>query len=347
MGSRCSVLRSRCVTRRRSTPTTGVRRSARSRSPLLPAVGLHLALGLPDGSLHTTARRVTALRRLRGVGRARRRISSTSAPTSRSTPVVIVSAVFALVAVVGFFARCRPRAARTNVRDCSGSRGRSSSRARSPSWSPCCTSWCRGPKRSAASRRRPRCSSRCRWRSERRSASRCASTASSCTPSRWPGSRPWWRRATCSSSSVSAGRRRVTSRRCSGCRCSRPRLPRCCGSRSASGSPTSPRVASTASATRPTRCCARSGAGSRAALPLDELLLQLAESLKKTMALAVAEVWTRGDRRPRACGVGARARHRDASRSARKRSRSSRRAGVSGVAWAKIWLPASSTATTT
>src|SRR4029078_8428385 len=30
------------------------------------------------------------------------------------------------------------------------------------------------------------------------------------------------------------------------------------------------------------------------ALPLDELLLQLAESLKKTMLLSVAEVWTRG-----------------------------------------------------
>ena len=30
------------------------------------------------------------------------------------------------------------------------------------------------------------------------------------------------------------------------------------------------------------------------ALPLDELLLQLAESLKKTMSLSVAEVWTRG-----------------------------------------------------
>ena len=30
------------------------------------------------------------------------------------------------------------------------------------------------------------------------------------------------------------------------------------------------------------------------ALPLDELLMQLAESLKKTMSLSVAEVWTRG-----------------------------------------------------
>ena len=46
------------------------------------------------------------------------------------------------------------------------------------------------------------------------------------------------------------------------------------------------------------------------ALPLDELLLQLAESLKATMNLEVAEVWTRGCRRHRARGVGARPRAR-------------------------------------
>ena len=76
------------------------------------------------------------------------------------------------------------------------------------------------------------------------------------------------------------------------------------------------------------------------ALPLDELLLQLAESLKKTMSLERR----RGvdARRPaaRARGVGARPRARRASRSARRRSRSIARAGVSGAAWARIWLPA-------
>ena len=46
------------------------------------------------------------------------------------------------------------------------------------------------------------------------------------------------------------------------------------------------------------------------ALPLDELLLQLAESLKATMNLEVAEVWTRGVGRSRARGVGARPRSR-------------------------------------
>ena len=228
---------------------------------LLPAVGLHMALGLPDGSLRSTRVSRHRVARLRRVGRARhpsprraarrpdhaRRDRVRCVRTRRRRRVLRRGAV--------------PHAARTNVRGCSGSRGRSSSRERSPSWSPCCTSWCRGPRRCAASRRRPRCSSLCRWRSARPSASRCASTASSCTRSRWPGSRPWWRRATCSSSWVSVARRRVTSRRCSGCRCSRLRLPRCCGSPSGSGSPTSRRVACTASATRPTRCCARSGAG--------------------------------------------------------------------------------------
>ncbi len=75
------------------------------------------------------------------------------------------------------------------------------------------------------------------------------------------------------------------------------------------------------------------------ALPLDELLLQLAESLKKTMALAVAEVWTRGtggleravsvpERGPGRIAIGA------------EEEPVIARAGVSGVAWAKIWLPA-------
>jgi signal transduction histidine kinase len=75
------------------------------------------------------------------------------------------------------------------------------------------------------------------------------------------------------------------------------------------------------------------------ALPLDELLLQLAESLKKTMSLSVAEVWTRGatghlersvsvpDRGPASMTLGA------------EEETVVARAGVSGVAWATIWLP--------
>jgi len=75
------------------------------------------------------------------------------------------------------------------------------------------------------------------------------------------------------------------------------------------------------------------------ALPLDELLLQLAESLKKTMALEVAEVWTRTagrleravsvpDRGPASITLGS------------EEETVVARAGVSGPAWARVWLPA-------
>jgi signal transduction histidine kinase len=75
------------------------------------------------------------------------------------------------------------------------------------------------------------------------------------------------------------------------------------------------------------------------ALPLDELLLQLAESLKKTMLLSVAEVWTRGvgglERAVSVPEVGP-------ARIAVGPEEESvvARAGVSGSAWARIWLPA-------
>ena len=76
------------------------------------------------------------------------------------------------------------------------------------------------------------------------------------------------------------------------------------------------------------------------ALPLDELLLQLAESLKKTMSLSVAEVWTRGvgGQLERAVSVP----DRGASHLALGSEEETvvARAGVSGVAWARIWLPA-------
>jgi signal transduction histidine kinase len=76
------------------------------------------------------------------------------------------------------------------------------------------------------------------------------------------------------------------------------------------------------------------------ALPLDELLLQLAESLKKTMLLSVAEVWTRGSTGglERAvsvpeCGPGR-------ITIGPEEETVVARAGVSGAAWASIWLPA-------
>jgi signal transduction histidine kinase len=74
------------------------------------------------------------------------------------------------------------------------------------------------------------------------------------------------------------------------------------------------------------------------AIPLDELLLQLAESLRRTLALSAAEVWT---------GSGG-VLERSVSDPERGRAKVSlgeaempvvARAGVSGNAWIAIWLP--------
>jgi signal transduction histidine kinase len=73
------------------------------------------------------------------------------------------------------------------------------------------------------------------------------------------------------------------------------------------------------------------------AIPMDELLLQLAESLRKTMVLHTAEVWTGSaerlervvsvpERGPATLALGA------------KETPVVSRAGVSGPAWAKVWL---------
>lgn len=75
------------------------------------------------------------------------------------------------------------------------------------------------------------------------------------------------------------------------------------------------------------------------ALPLDELLLQLAESLKATMNLEIAEVWTKGagrleravsvpDRGPAVIKLGP------------EEETVVAHAGVSGPGWAQVWLPA-------
>ncbi|HEX2738201.1 MAG TPA: histidine kinase, partial [Acidimicrobiia bacterium] len=76
------------------------------------------------------------------------------------------------------------------------------------------------------------------------------------------------------------------------------------------------------------------------ALPLDELLLQLAESLKATMSLDVAEIWTRGERGlERAVSVP------DRGPAAIPIATDEEvvviaRAVVSGPAWAQVWMPA-------
>ena len=75
------------------------------------------------------------------------------------------------------------------------------------------------------------------------------------------------------------------------------------------------------------------------AIPLDELLLQLAESLRKTMALTSAEVYTgSGDVLERAVSVPD-AGPRSILVTPRERPVVTR-AGVSGSAWATVWLPA-------
>ena len=75
------------------------------------------------------------------------------------------------------------------------------------------------------------------------------------------------------------------------------------------------------------------------AIPMDELLLQLAESLRKTMALTSAEVYTgSGDVLERAVSVPD-AGPRSIVVTPRERPVITR-AGVSGSAWATVWLPA-------
>ena len=82
------------------------------------------------------------------------------------------------------------------------------------------------------------------------------------------------------------------------------------------------------------------GARMSRAIPLDELLLQLAESLKKTMQLAAAEVWTGTDGvLERAVSVPDRGPPR--IRLGRRRGRRSSRArACPGNAWVQVWLPA-------
>ena len=74
------------------------------------------------------------------------------------------------------------------------------------------------------------------------------------------------------------------------------------------------------------------------AIPLDELLLQLAESLRKTMRLAAADVWTgSGGRLERTVSLP----HREPAtiELGAKEAPVVARAGVSGGTWLGVWLP--------
>jgi len=74
------------------------------------------------------------------------------------------------------------------------------------------------------------------------------------------------------------------------------------------------------------------------AIPLDELLLQMAESLRKTLALDLVEVWTGsgGSLERRVCDPDRPVIH---MRIGAKELQVVTRAGVSGPAWIKVWLP--------
>jgi signal transduction histidine kinase len=76
------------------------------------------------------------------------------------------------------------------------------------------------------------------------------------------------------------------------------------------------------------------------ALPLDELLLQLAESLKKTMLLESAEVWTRSSSGRLERAVSVPERGAAAIELGAEEEIVVARAGVSGPAWIRVWLPA-------
>jgi signal transduction histidine kinase len=74
------------------------------------------------------------------------------------------------------------------------------------------------------------------------------------------------------------------------------------------------------------------------AIPLDELMLQMAESLRKTLALDVAEVWTgTGGRLERTVSDPERPHIRLTLEASEQQVVA--RAGISGPAWIKVWMP--------
>ena len=305
---------------------------------VLPAVGLHMALGLPDGLLRSTARRVTALLGY-GVSAGLAVHLFEERPDVPIPPVAIVSGAFALVAIVGFFARCR--AARS---------AHERARLQWVAWAVVVAgaiaivvavlhelvSWPEAVRGVAAATTVLIPLSLALGASERIAVridrllvhtitlAGLAAMVAACylLIVLGLGRAPTGDEQTLLGLSMLAAavaallwipvRQRLTdvaTRRVYGERHAPDEVLRTFGSR----------------LTR--------------ALPLDELLLQLAESLKKTMVLAVAEVWTRGTGGlERAVSVPERGMGRIAI--GKEEEPVIARAGVSGVAWARIWLPA-------
>ena len=75
------------------------------------------------------------------------------------------------------------------------------------------------------------------------------------------------------------------------------------------------------------------------AIPLEELLLQLAESLRGTFGLAAVEVWT-GSGGVLELGASSPSREADSVVLSPPAEAAATRAGVLGQAWARVWLPA-------
>ena len=81
---------------------------------IAPAIGLHLALGLPDGRLLTTARRVlTAIAYAAGAGVG---LWASASDSALGVPVTIFAIAATAVAVAGFVDRCRRAPAADRVR---------------------------------------------------------------------------------------------------------------------------------------------------------------------------------------------------------------------------------------
>jgi signal transduction histidine kinase len=74
------------------------------------------------------------------------------------------------------------------------------------------------------------------------------------------------------------------------------------------------------------------------AIPLDELLLQLTESLRRTLALTSAEVWTVGSDALHVAAADPERRRPTIALGSAERDTLAR-GGVTGSAWAKVWLP--------
>ena len=230
----------------------------------LPAIGLHLALGLPDGRLRTTPRRIeTALGYVASAVLAV--VLVDRKPAVSLTPIVIVVTACAVVGVVGYLLRCRhSRSAHEQARLQWVAWGAVVAAAISlvAFVLNALVDWPQPVSGVAAASTILLPLGLALGSSEQIAVRIDRMLVHTITLAGLVGIV-----AACYLLIVLGLGRAADGRRADAARpvdASRPRSPRCCGCPSASGSPTSRRSASTASGTHPTRCCERSGAGSPA-----------------------------------------------------------------------------------